>query len=78
VTFKLPELDLFSSELAWRRVLIKKGDNDRDILTVHKQISNIIINERKSEVDVLVFNGHSDKQVVVKACEKVKLIRVKN
>ena len=76
VTFKLPELDLFSSELAGRRILIKERDNDRDILTVHKQISNIIINERKSEVDVLVFNGHSDKQVVVKASEKVKLIRV--
>ena len=27
-------------------------------------------------MDVLVFNGHSDKQVVVKASEKVKLIRV--
>ena len=27
-------------------------------------------------MDVLVFNGHSDKQVVVKASEKIKLIRV--
>ena len=75
VTFKLPGLDLFSSELAGRRLLIKERDNDRDILTVHKQISNIIINERKSEVDVLVENSF-DKQVVVEASEKIKLIRV--
>ena len=75
VTFKLPQLDMFSSELAGRRVLIKERDNDRDILTVHKQISNIIINDRKSEVDVLVENSF-DKQVVVKASEKIKLIRV--
>ena len=75
VTFKLPELDLFSSELAGRRILIKERDNDRDILTVHKQISNIVINERKSQVEVLVENSF-DRQVVVKASEKIKLIRI--
>ena len=75
VTFKLSELDMFASELAGRRVLIKERDNDRDILVIHKQISNIIINERKSEVDVLVENI-LDKEVIVKACDKIKLIRV--
>ena len=75
VTFKLSELDLFASELAGRRVLIKERDNDRDILTIHKQISNIVINERKSEVDVLVENSF-DREVTVKSSDKVKLIRV--
>jgi len=71
----LSELDLFASELAGRRVLIKERDNDRDILTIHKQISNIVINERKSEVDVLVENSF-DREVTVKSSDKVKLIRV--
>ena len=75
VTFRLSELDLFASELAGRRVLIKERDNDRDILTVTKQITNIIINERKSEIDVLVENSF-DREVVVKASDKIKLIRV--
>jgi len=75
LTFKMAELDLFSSELSGRRILIKERDNDKRIITVFKQTANIIVNERKSEVDVLVQND-KDKEVIVKANDKVKLIRV--
>ena len=75
ITFRLSELDLFSSELAGRRVLVKERDNDRDILTIHKQIANIMINERRVEVKVLVENTQ-EKEVIVMASERVKLIRV--
>ena len=75
MTFKMEELDLFSSELAGRKILIKERDNDSRILTVFKQIANIIVNDRKSEVDVLVQNDQT-RDVVVKAADKEKLIRV--
>jgi len=75
MTFKMPELDIFSSELAGRKILIKERDNDKRILTVFKQTANVIVNERKSEVDVLVQNDRN-KECRVKASDKVKLIRV--
>lgn len=59
VRFRLSELDLFSSELAGRRVLVKERDNDKEILAIQKQIANIVIVERKAEVDVLVENSSS-------------------
>eukprot|EP00090_Calanus_glacialis_P001028 TRINITY_DN10736_c0_g1_i4.p1 TRINITY_DN10736_c0_g1~~TRINITY_DN10736_c0_g1_i4.p1 ORF type:complete len:2067 (+),score=620.98 TRINITY_DN10736_c0_g1_i4:267-6467(+) len=75
VTFKMPELDMFSSELAGRKILIKERDNDKRILTIFKQTANVIVNERKSEVDVLVQNERN-KECTVKASDKVKFIRV--
>eukprot|EP00092_Neocalanus_flemingeri_P030045 GFUD01032620.1.p1 GENE.GFUD01032620.1~~GFUD01032620.1.p1 ORF type:complete len:2235 (+),score=576.38 GFUD01032620.1:40-6744(+) len=75
LTFKMAELDLFSSELAGRRILIKERDNEKRMLTVFKQVANIIVNERKSEVDVLVQNERG-KECVVKVSDRVKLIRV--
>ena len=75
VIFKMPELDLFFSELAKRKILIKERDNDKKILTVFKQTANVIVNEMKSEVEVLVQNERN-KECTVKASDKVKLIRV--
>jgi len=75
VIFKMPELDLFFSELAKRKILIKERDNDKKILTVFKQTANVIVNEMKSEVEVLVQNERN-KECIVKASDKVKLIRV--
>ena len=69
VTFKMPELDMFSSELAGRKILIKERDNDKRILTIFKQTANVIVNERKSEVDVLVQNERN-KECTVKASDK--------
>jgi len=75
LTFKMPELDLFVSELAGRRLLVKERDNNKRILTVYRQVTDIIVNERKSEIDILVCN-EKENECIVSGNDKEKLIRV--
>ena len=75
VTVGLAELDLFASELAGRRILVKERMNSKRKLTVYKQVVECSVLERKSMVEVLVENK-KDTQVTIKAAEKYKLIRV--
>jgi len=75
ITVKMAELDLFASEMAGRRLLVKERANSRRMLTVYKQIVTCSVNERKSQVEVLVENMRS-RPVTIKASEKFKLIRV--
>ena len=75
LTITLSELDLFSSELGGRRLLVKERVNSKRLLTVFKQIVEASVVERRAQVEVLVENHHNY-QVVIKAAEKYKLIRV--
>lgn len=75
VTITLEELDLFASELAGRKILVKERMNSKRLLTVHKQVAECQVVERKSRVEVLVENT-KDRTVVIKPSEKYKLIRV--
>ena len=75
VTVGLAELDLFASELAGRRILVKERMNSKRQLTVYKQVVECSVQDRKSMVEVLVENKR-DTEVTIKAAEKYKLIRV--
>ena len=75
VTITLEELDLFASELAGRKILVKERMNSKRLLTVHRQVAECQVVERKSRVEVLVENT-KDRTVVIKPSEKYKLIRV--
>ena len=71
----MSELDLFASELAGRKILVKERMNSKRLLTVHRQVAECQVVERKSRVEVLVENT-KDRTVVIKPSEKYKLIRV--
>merc|ERR1712130_104720 len=75
VAISLAELDLFASELAGRKILVKERMNSKRLLTVHRQVAECQVIERKSRVEVLVENT-KDRAVVIKPSEKYKLIRV--
>merc|ERR1712192_270092 len=75
VAISLEELDLFASELAGRKILVKERMNSKRLLTVHRQVAECQVVDRKSRVEVLVENT-KDRAVVIKPSEKYKLIRV--
>ena len=75
ITIGLAELDLFASELAGRKILVKERMNSKRSLTVHRQVAECQVVDRKSKVEVLVENT-KDRAVVIKPSEKYKLIRV--
>ena len=75
IAISMEELDLFASELAGRKILVKERMNSKRLLTVHRQVAECQVVDRKSRVEVLVENT-KDRAVVIKPSEKYKLIRV--